>query len=173
VTTNNDELENKIRILRNYGSKQKYLNEIQGFNSRLDELQAALLRIKLRSLERWNERRRQIAQRYFEELEGVKDLILPSVIPTTKPVWHIFAVRHPRRDALQSYLTAAGIGTLVHYPVPPHLSAAYRELDLSRDALPITSDISDSILSLPMGPHLTERQQMAVVAAIQKFDEES
>lgn len=125
VTTNDYELANKIRLLRNYGSRVKYLNEVKGFNSRLDELQAAFLRVKLTKLDEWNTRRAKVANQYLEKLSCLTDLILPSVPAWAEPVWHLFVVRHPKRFDLEKHLKNSGIGTLVHYPIPPHLSGAY------------------------------------------------
>jgi dTDP-4-amino-4,6-dideoxygalactose transaminase len=125
VTTNDDEIADRVRLLRNYGSRIKYQNEVQGYNSRLDPLQAAFLGVKLQRLAEWNNRRRAIAERYLAELE-IADLILPHVPHVTEPVWHLFVIRHPRRDELQKYLAEQGVQTLIHYPIPPHLSDAYR-----------------------------------------------
>lgn len=165
VTTNDAELAETVRLLRNYGSRVKYHNELKGFNSRLDELQAALLRVKLRRLDEWNGRRGAMAARYLEQLAG-SGLVLPWVPAWADPVWHLFVVRHPCRDALQRRLERAGIGTLVHYPIPPHRQPAYAELGLDEGALPIAEAIHREVLSLPLGPHLTEEQQAAVVAAL-------
>ncbi|MDX6403384.1 MAG: hypothetical protein QOH70_839 [Blastocatellia bacterium] len=166
VSTNDRELADRIQILRNYGSREKYHNEAKGFNSRLDELQAALLRVKLRKLDEWNERRKRIAARYLKALEGVTDLTLPYVPAHSEPVWHLFAVRHAKRDHWQEYLTASGIGTLIHYPVPPHLQGAYAEMDLDGVALPITERLANEVLSLPMGPHLSDDEVTYVISKI-------
>src|SRR5204862_1865159 len=136
VTTNDAGLADRIRALRNYGSKKKYYNEMKGYNSRLDEMQAAFLRVKLRKLDEWNERRRAIANRYQEQLAGASSLTLPFVPFWAAPVWHLYVVRHPQRDQLQQKLSAAGIGTLIHYPVPPHLSGAYADANLPSGAFP-------------------------------------
>ena len=125
IVTNEDELADRIRVLRNYGSRAKYHNEIKGVNSRLDPLQAALLGVKLKCLDEWNKRRQTIARRYLEELKDVQDLKLPRVAEGAESCWHLFVVLHSRRDALQRHLKEAGIATLVHYPIPPHLSGAY------------------------------------------------
>lgn len=154
VVTNDDELAEKIRTLRNYGSKVKYYNEIKGYNSRLDEMQAAFLRVKLKHLDSWNARRVKIASTYLSSLAGLPDLILPSVLDSTEPIWHIFPVRHSKRDDLQKYLKNKGVDTLIHYPVPPHLSGAYVDLNLLKETFPIAEKIALSELSLPMGPHL-------------------
>jgi dTDP-4-amino-4,6-dideoxygalactose transaminase len=152
VTTNNAALADSIRVLRNYGSKVKYHNEVVGFNSRLDELQAAFLRIKLASLEADNAHRRQIAQVYQSELAQIDDLVLPICPQNLEPVWHLFVVRHPQRDALCHELKELGIGTVIHYPVPPHLQPAYNHLGLGPGSLPISERIHNTVLSLPMGP---------------------
>lgn len=168
ITTDDPVLAEKVRILRNYGSQVKYHNLYKGFNSRLDELQAALLRVRLKVLDEWNARRAQVAARY---LDGLKDagLTLPVVPQGMEPNWHLFVVRSPKRDALQAHLKAQGIGTLIHYPVPPHLQPAYRELGLLEGSFPITERIHREALSLPMGPHLTLEQVEAVVATIKTF----
>ena len=168
VTTDDVELAEKIRTLRNYGSQVKYYNLYKGFNSRLDELQAALLRVKLKVLEEWNARRAGAAARY---LDGLKDsgLTLPFVPQGMEPNWHLFVVRSQKRDALQAHLKAQGIGTLIHYPVPPHLQDAYRELGLTTGSFPITEQIHREVLSLPMGPHLSLDEVEQVVEAFRLF----
>lgn len=167
VTTNDDAIADRVRILRNYGSRTKYHNEVKGINSRLDPLQAALLRVKLRHLEEWNARREKLADLYLSGLQGVKDLVLPKRQPWARHVWHLFVVRHSRRDALQAHLAAAGIQTLIHYPVPPHLSEAYREL--GGGAYPIAELIARTALSLPMGPHLGLPDAKTVVSGVRAF----
>ncbi len=169
VTTNDDDLAERIRMLRNYGSKVKYYNEMPGFNSRLDELQAAILRVKLRHLEDWNERRRQWADYYHHHLSNLPGLTLPYVAETTEPVWHLFVVRTSQREQLQAHLQQAGVGTVIHYPVPPHLQQAYKELELGPGSFPISESIHREVLSLPMGPHLSLVQAQQVVAAVQSF----
>ncbi|MGH7950335.1 MAG: DegT/DnrJ/EryC1/StrS family aminotransferase [Limisphaerales bacterium] len=174
VTTNDSQLADCVRTLRNYGSKQKYHYETQGINSRLDEMQSAFLRVKLRHLDEWNERRSKIAAIYLEGLKSEirnrkSEIILPFVPSWALPVWHLFVIRHPQRDALQKKLTEAGIGTLIHYPVPPHLSDAYANLRppaSGRWNLPIAEALASSILSLPIGPHLSARQVEQVVLAV-------
>jgi len=168
VTTDDAELADRVRTLRNYGSKKKYFNEVKGFNSRLDELQAAFLQVKLTKLDEWNARRRAVAARYFSELRDHTDLSLPFVPAWAEPVWHLFVVRHPERNLLQQKLTAAGIGTLVHYPVPPHLSGAYADGKWSRGAFAIAEQMAGSVLSLPMGPHLSPEQNGEVIEAIRR-----
>jgi len=166
VTTNDKELANKIRVLRNYGSQKKYYNEVKGYNSRLDELQAAFLRVKLKKLDQWNARRRGVAGQYLAGMSGLPGLTLPFVPAWSEPVWHLFVIRHSQRDALQQRLTEAEIGTLIHYPVPPHLSGAYAGAGWERGAFPIAEELANSVLSLPMGPHLSREQSGYVVKEI-------
>ncbi len=168
VTTNNAELADRVRVLRNYGSRVKYYNEVRGFNSRLDEVQAAILRVKLRHLDEWNDKRRRIAAWYAEELKDT-GLILPYVPEWAEPVDHLFVVRSPQRDALQQRLKDLGIGTLIHYPVPPHLQAAYCDLGLTEGSQPISERIHREVLSLPMGPHISQEQAAVVSDAIRAF----
>jgi dTDP-4-amino-4,6-dideoxygalactose transaminase len=166
VTTNDAQLADQVRILRNYGSKKKYYNDVKGFNSRLDELQAAFLTVKLKKLDEWNDRRRAVAARYLAELRGGPDLTPPFVPAWAEPVWHLFVVRHPQRDQLQRKLTEAGIGSLIHYPVPPHLSGAYLAAGIRRGTLPLAENIADTVLSLPMGPHTKTEEVGQVVEAV-------
>ncbi|HEV2435674.1 MAG TPA: DegT/DnrJ/EryC1/StrS family aminotransferase [Verrucomicrobiae bacterium] len=158
VTTNDAQFADRVRTLRNYGSKKKYYNEVKGYNSRLDELQAAFLRVKLKKLEEWNGRRRVIASCYTAALRQSPDLILPCVPEWAEPAWHFFIIRHSQRDTLQRKLTDAGIGTLIHYPVPPHLSGAYAGEKWKPGTFPIAENLANSVLSLPMGPHLTVKE---------------
>lgn len=162
VTTDDAELAERISLLRNYGSRQKYVNEEAGGNSRLDPIQAAVLRVKLAVLDDWTDRRRAVAALYSE---GLRDspLIVPDGPDWAEPAWHLYVVRSARRDALQSRLGEAGVGTLIHYPIPPHMQKAYANLGLSPDALPIARDLSAQVLSLPMGPHLTSEQAARIV----------
>jgi dTDP-4-amino-4,6-dideoxygalactose transaminase len=153
VTTDDADLAARVALLRNYGSRRKYVNEEAGVNSRLDPVQAAVLRVKLGVLEDWTARRRAVAAAYTRGLAGT-DLILPHVPDWAEPAWHLFVVRSPARDALQARLTEAGIGTLIHYPIPPHMQAAYAGLGLAPDALPLARRLAGEVLSLPMGPHL-------------------
>jgi dTDP-4-amino-4,6-dideoxygalactose transaminase len=171
VTTDDNDLAHKVRLLRNYGSQVKYQNEVQGYNSRLDPIQAAFLRAKLPVLDEWNRRRQAAARRYLDGLAGLPSLTLPEVGEEADPVWHLFVIRHPRRDALQDALAKDGIGTVIHYPVPPHLSAAYRTPVWREGAFPITEEIARTVLSLPIGPHLAGHDQERVIAAIRKFCE--
>jgi dTDP-4-amino-4,6-dideoxygalactose transaminase len=164
ITTNDDELAKKVRVLRNYGSQVKYHNEIKGYNSRLDELQAAFLRVKLRKLDEWNDRRKQIASHYLTALDA-KKLVLPYVPEWADPVWHLFVVQTNNRDALQQKLTNCNVSTVIHYPIPPHLQAAYAELDCKKGSFPISEKMHDQVLSLPIGSSLTIAHAEKVIQA--------
>ena len=153
VVTDDAELAARLRLLRNYGSAVKYHHETQGFNARLDALQAAMLRVKLARLDDWNHRRRGIAARYREGLSQSPSLVLPHVHEDVEPAWHLFVIRHPRRDDLQRYLSQTGIETLIHYPIPPHRSGAYADRAFRDGDFPITERTAATLLSLPMGPH--------------------
>ena len=165
VLTSDDDLADRVRVLRNYGSRVKYHNEIKGFNSRLDELQAAFLREKLALLDEWNNRRRETAVCYIAALHD-SGLVLPYVPEWAEPAWHLFVVRSRSRDALQKSLVAADIGSMIHYPIPPHLQLAYAELGLTRGRLPICELIHDNVLSLPMGPHVSPADVELVASVI-------
>jgi dTDP-4-amino-4,6-dideoxygalactose transaminase len=169
VVTDDPIVADKVWMLRNYGSRVKYENKIKGFNSRLDPLQAAFLRVKLLHLDDWNNRRKKIASKYMQALANVIDLTLPFVPEENIPTWHLFVVRHPKRNALQTYLNQLGIGTLIHYPIPPHLSEAYGELGWKCGDFPITEELANTVLSIPFGPHLTQPEQDEVISAIQTF----
>lgn len=166
ITTNDPVLAENVKALRNYGSMVKYQHEVKGFNSRLDELQAAMLRVKLSKLDEWNTRRKIIAQNYLRELHNINNIVLPFVPECAEPVWHLFVVRHEERDKLQSYLNEIGIGTLIHYPIPPHLSGAYKEMNYKLGDYPITERIAKSVLSLPIGPHIDQSDQIKIVVKI-------
>lgn len=167
VTTDDPELADRIRMLRNYGSKVKYHHALPGLNSRLDSVQAAALRVKLRHLDDWNERRRSVAARYLELLDGIEGLTLPAAPDSAEPVWHLFVVRHPRRDALQERLAEAGVDTIIHYPIPPHLSGAYAA-EFEGAVLPVAERLADEVLSLPMGPHLPMDDATRVAEAVRE-----
>jgi len=169
VTTNDAELAKQLKVLRNYGSQIKYHNEVKGYNSRLDELQAALLRVKLHRLDGWNVQRRALAQQYQEGLKDLPGLVIPFVPEWSEPVWHIYAVRHAKRDALQKHLQDAGIGSLVHYPIPPHLQPAYAELQLGVGSFPLSEQIHAEELSLPLDPYLAPEDVSRVIAAVRDF----
>ena len=164
VTTNDPEVAERLRVLRNYGSRVKYVNDVQGWNSRLDPIQAAILRVKLKHLDAWNARRAAIAHHYLDALSNT-GLVLPDVPAWADPVWHLFVVRHVQRDAVQSRLSEAGIGSLIHYPIPPHRQAAYAGAGFAADAFPIASRMADEVLSLPIGPQQTAEQMQAVITA--------
>jgi dTDP-3-amino-3,4,6-trideoxy-alpha-D-glucose transaminase len=167
VTTDDDALAERVRTLRNYGSKVKYHHDLPGLNSRLDSLQAAVLRVKLRHLDDWNERRRAVAGRYLERLAGLDGLALPAVAEWAEPVWHLFVVRHPQRDALQARLSQAGVDTIIHYPIPPHLSGAYAA-GFADTRLPVAERLAGEVLSLPIGPHLAIEDAERVAAAVRE-----
>lgn len=169
VVTNDEELADRIRVLHNYGAQAKYRHEVKGYNSRLDALQAAFLRVKLKHLDEWNVRRRIVAGSYLKALCDLPGLTLPFVAEYAQPVWHLFVVRHPRRDALQKHLAENGIGTLIHYPVPPHLSRAYTDSGWKAGDYPFAEELANSVLSLPMGPHLEHEMQEKVIYRIRRF----
>lgn len=164
VTTNDPELADRIRVLRNYGSRVKYVNEVQGYNSRLDPIHAAVLRVKLAHLDEWNARRVAVADMYSQGLQG-SGLMLPHVPEWASPAWHLFVVRHPQRNALQQRLSDAGVGTLIHYPIPPHRQAAYADAGFAAEAFPVASRMADEVLSLPMGPHAAASAVEKVIRA--------
>ena len=175
VTTNNDELAETIRAIANYGSKVKYKNDYQGINSRMDEIQAAFLDIKLKHIDAENQHRREIAQYYVDNITNPK-IILPWTSKNFEPstlnfelshVWHLFVIRTPRRDRLQQYLTEKGIQTLIHYPIPPHKQLAYKEWNYLN--LPITETIHKEVLSLPISPVITEEEVIRVVDVINNW----
>lgn len=155
ITTNNSEWAYRLKKLQNYGSSKKYYSELQGFNARLDEFQAALLRVKLRYLTEWNTQRQQLAQYYIDRLAPLSEIILPQVASKAMSVWHLFVIRTENRQGLQAYLSEKGIGTMIHYPVPPHLQQAYQNLGFQQGAFPITEHIADTCLSLPLYPGLS------------------
>lgn len=165
VTTDDPELASRIRALGNYGSSVRYVNEVQGVNSRLDPVQAAVLSVKLKRLAEWNERRSRIAARYAEGLAGLP-LELPQVLPGADPVWHLYVVQHAERDRFQAALAERGVQTLIHYPIPPHLQQAYAGLGLPHGSLPVAERLANRVLSLPIGPHMSEDQVEAVIAAV-------
>lgn len=165
ITTDDAELADRIRVLRNYGSRVKYVNEVRGFNSRLDPIHAAAMRVKLKVLDTWNSRRAVIASRYKKEMSGL-GLTLPFVPDWAEPAWHLFVIQHPQRDALQKALSELGIGTLIHYPIPPHLQQAYAEAGYVEGEFPIAEQIANQCLSLPIGPHLGAQQAVNVVSAV-------
>jgi dTDP-4-amino-4,6-dideoxygalactose transaminase len=168
VTTNDDDLASKVRALRNYGSHMKYVNEVRGVNSRLDELQAAILRVKLKHLEQWNARRKQIADLYLSELTGA-NVQLPRVSENSDPVWHLFVIRSKSRDSLQRKLAESGISTIIHYPIPPHLQGAYSDLGYKEGSFPISEAIHREVISIPIGPQLTMKEASVVIDAVRRL----
>lgn len=168
VVTNDPALAEKVQLLRQYGWKQRYISQIKGMNSRLDELQAGFLRVKLRHLEEWNQRRRHLASLYIDLLSG-SDVTLPPQPTDVEPVFHQFVIRHPKRDALRETLWAQGIHTSIHYPHPVHLQPGYVNLGLGRGSLPNSEKAADEVLSLPMYPELTEDEVRRVADACLKF----
>ncbi|HYE78858.1 MAG TPA: DegT/DnrJ/EryC1/StrS family aminotransferase [bacterium] len=170
VTTPDAAVADRLRRLRNYGSAQKYHNGEVGWNSRLDELQAAILSLKLPFLPEWNAARQRIAAHYLAHLADLAgELTLPVVPAGAEPVWHQFVVRTPRRDQLQAHLTARGIGTLIHYPVPPHRQPAYAHLGFQAGQFPLAEAMAATSLSLPIWPGLTPEQLAIIVGAIRDF----
>jgi dTDP-4-amino-4,6-dideoxygalactose transaminase len=168
ITTNSVDLAGSIRRLRNYGSEEKYVHPDLGTNSRLDELQAAFLNVKLQYLESWNARRNDIAHTYLRELTSL-DVCLP-VIPAGKTSsWHLFVIRVERRDELQAHLRQCGIDTLIHYPIPNHLQDAFQYLDLYEGSFPVAEELSKHVLSIPIGPHMTNVQVDQTVSALHQF----
>jgi len=168
VVTNNSEIAEKIKILRNYGSSKKYHHDALGINSRLDEMQAALLKIKLPKLAQWNASRQKMAEQYLKELANVSQIQLPEIDKDSVPVWHLFVISTEKRDQLQKYLGELGVQTLIHYPIPAHQCEAYAK-DHKYPNLQKTELMSKQILSLPIGPHLTSEQISFVCDKIKEF----
>lgn len=168
IVTNNEELARKIRIFRNYGSGKRYYNQMVGSNSRLDEMQAGLLRVKLSHLEELNAERCKIAEHYIDKITNPL-LQLPKLRPGADSTWHQFVVRCGQRNRLMQYLEDRGIGTLIHYPIPPHLSEAYQYLGKKRGDYPITEKMADEVLSLPMYNGMTDDELDYVVQALNEF----
>jgi dTDP-4-amino-4,6-dideoxygalactose transaminase len=165
ITTNDAALAERVALLRNYGSRQKYVNEEVGVNSRLDPIQAAVLRVKLTVLDEWTERRRAVASAYTLGL-AESGLILPHVPDWAQPAWHLYVLRTPDRDRLQGRLSEAGIGTLIHYPIPPHMQKAYVDMKILPEAFPLARDLASEVLSLPLGPQLSLDQVQDIVNAL-------
>ena len=165
ITTDDTALAERVALLRNYGSRQKYVNEEAGVNSRLDPIQAAVLRVKLEVLDEWTERRRAVATAYTVGM-AQSDVILPHVPDWAEPAWHLYVVRTSDREALQDRMTEAGIGTLIHYPIPPHMQKAYTDMEIMPEALPMARDLASEVLSLPMGPQLSLDQVQDIINAL-------
>ena len=166
VLTNDSAIADKVRLLRNYGSPSKYRHDEQGCNSRLDEMQAAFLRVKLARLDDWNSRRSEFAGQYTAQLRDL-DIGLPGVPEWAEPVWHLYVVRSRQRDALQGHLEQNGIATMIHYPVPPHRQACYPEFSGCR--LPVAETLAAEVLSLPLSPCMTGQEVTRVIGALRSF----
>jgi len=169
VTTNDAEIARQILVLRNYGSQVKYKNEVVGYNMRLDELQAAFLNVKLNYIAEWIAQRQLIAQWYNEALSDLAEIALPQVHKDATHVYHLYVIRTEKRDTLQKHLTEQGIGTLIHYPIPPHLQEAYSNLGLKKGQFPIAEEIADTCLSIPLWPGMTKADVETVSNAIKSF----
>lgn len=161
VTTNDPEIADRLRVLRNYGSRVKYVNEVQGTNSRLDPIQAAVLRVKLQRLDEWNVRRKVIAQHYTTALSQL-GLVLPSVPVWADPSWHLYVVRYSQRETLQRCLEDKAVSSLIHYPIPPHEQMAYAASGYSKESFPHATSMAREVLSLPIGPHLPTEDAICV-----------
>jgi dTDP-4-amino-4,6-dideoxygalactose transaminase len=168
VTTNDETIAKKIAMLRNYGSEKKYHNEEIGFNMRLDEVQAGFLSVKLKHLNEWTKQRKEIAKHYNEALKNVGDLVLPAVHANATHVYHLYVIKTKNRDGLQKHLSENGIGTLIHYPIPPHLQKAYQSLGFKKGSFPIAEELADNCLSLPIWPGMTLDQVNTVAENIKK-----
>lgn len=169
VVTNDEHLAKRISTLRNYGSTIKNINTVRGYNSRLDSLQAAFLRVRLQHLDEWNSRRQALAQLYLEKLRDARSCTLPTVPASVEPVWHQFVIRHSERDRLRNHLLNSGIETAIHYPIPPHLSEAYSDHAFIGSDLKRTEELANTVLSLPMNPHLEPELIGRICGAIMEF----
>jgi dTDP-4-amino-4,6-dideoxygalactose transaminase len=169
VTTNDPELAQKVRVLRNYGSQKKYLNEVIGFNNRLDELQAAFLRVKLKYLNEWTDQRQQLAMIYGSMLNDIDGLSLPCTNRLSSHSYHLYVVRTDKRNELQNYLNVSGIGTLIHYPIPIHLQQAYNDMGHQLGDYPIAEKMSESVISLPLWPGMNDDEIMKVSIKVREF----
>jgi dTDP-4-amino-4,6-dideoxygalactose transaminase len=152
-------------MLRNYGSEEKYINQMIGFNSRIDPIQAAVLRVKLKYLDQWNQHRSNIAKVYLDELSGCK-IALPKQSIFTEHAWHLFVVESQNRYSLQDALKNSGVNTIIHYPIPPHLQAAYQHLGFSKGSFPIAERLANQVISLPIGPHMTSQHINHVISSM-------
>lgn len=167
VTTNDEELAKTIRALANYGSNQKYVNIYQGLNSRLDEIQAAVLGVKLKYIDAENNRRREIAKRYIAEIKNPNIILPENPESEAEHVWHVFIIRTAEREKLQNYLTENGVQTLIHYPIPPHKQEAYKEWN--NLSFPISEKIHEEVLSLPISPVMSDDEVTEIIQVINKF----
>jgi dTDP-4-amino-4,6-dideoxygalactose transaminase len=171
ITTDSKILADKVKVLRNYGSREKYYNDVIGYNSRLDELQAAFLKIKLKTLNSNNLKRQKIADKYLKELKGIGDLKLPVTSENCTHVFHVFVLRTKDRDRLRDYLDKKGIGNLIHYPLPPHLQKAYKYLGYKKGDFPVAEELANTSLSIPIYPELMRDEQDYVISTIKNFYE--
>lgn len=169
ITSNSQDLIQKVFTIRNYGSNKKYYNEVKGINSRLDELQAGFLSIKLKHINKWTEARQVIAAEYNKQLKDVGDVIVPETAEGATHVYHLYVIRTNKRDALQQYLNEKGIGTLIHYPLPPHLQEAYKDLNFKKGDFPLAEQIAETCLSLPMYPGLSSEEISTICNSIKAF----
>ena len=167
ITTDNEELARKAAVIRNYGSKYKYINDVKGLNSRLDPLQAAILRVKLSKLDEWNTRRKEIAEMYDKGFKST-GLFSPREECNSNSSWHLYVLRHSNRDVIVKKLNDLGINVLIHYPIPPHLQKAYGSLGYVRGAFPIAEKLSDEVFSLPIGPHLPRVNVEKIIQSVLK-----
>lgn len=168
ITTNDLALAEKIKLLRNYGSPKKYQHDLQGFNTRLDELQAALLNVKFPKLEQWTASRRKLTAYYSEKLKSISSIKLPTVPVWAEPVWHLYVVQVPHREQVMQQLEKAGIHTLIHYPTPPHLTGAYKQQFINH-RFPVTEKMAPAILSLPLWSQMSFSQIDTVVEALTQY----
>jgi len=168
ITTNDEKIAERVKLLGNYGSKKKYINDEKGFNSRLDPMQAAILRVKIRYLDEWNERRNLIANQYLLEIKN-SVIKLPYVPNWSEPVWHLFVIRHIQRDHLQNVLTKAGISTLIHYPIPPNKQSAYSELNISNNSFLLAQKLANELISIPIGPQLSMDNLKFIIKIINEY----
>lgn len=168
IVTNDDQIAEDFRVFRNYGSEKRYYNKVVGTNSRLDELQAGLLRVRLAHLGELAEEKRRICERYLRELKH-EEIALPKIREGATHIWHQFVIRSARRDELLRYLDENGIGTIIHYPIPPHLSEAYRYLGMKEGDLPITEEYAKTVLSIPLYNGMTKEEQDHVIETINAF----
>jgi len=169
ITTNDDDLAHACKVIRNYGSQKRYYNEVKGFNARIDELQAGLLMVKMKYLASWTAERQQLAKQYANLLQNVGDLILPVSAQGATHVYHLFVVRTNYRDKLQEFLSEHGIGSIIHYPIPPHLQQAYADLGHKKGDFPVAEMLAETCLSLPLYPGLTEEKVAVVIETIKQF----
>lgn len=169
VTTNDTEIARQIRMLRDHGQSKKYYHDLEGYNGRLDSLQAGILSVKLRHLAEWNRKRQEAARQYDQLLRGIDGMVLPHVPDSSRPVYHLYVIRAEDRDGLQRHLSQAGVGTGIHYPIPVHLQVAYAAYGWKPGDFPVAERVAEKILSIPMSAHMTQAQQRRVFEAANEF----